>query len=417
MPSSAQGLASTCRHDTLGRLAASVAHDVNNLLGIVSNSMHLVQRHAAAGELQAPVAATLRAVDAGTRLTGHLLRLAHAPAPRPRPVDLTGQMPGLQEMLQTLLGRRVRVLASVAPGTATVHVDPDELALALVDLGLVARQGMPAGGELRIEAREATAADGLDDLAAASGRRHWVLLCVSGGTPGPGAAEDPGWCQARDFCAGLGGCLLEGASAPPGTRAAMLLPGGEPAPTPTPVAGHAGAEDAADAAARARRLPREGDSGRAVPPPREATMNTAPVPPAAPSSAEGPVTAANAPVSFGVFNPRGKVLIGLGSDERRRALRQDLHEHGWADEDMVLFVPDEGATELEHMVASAGPLAEFGYERMLLSRYLELTQRGVCWLLVKVDGPEQAARLTELARQHGAELAVHYRRFTIDELI
>src|SRR5690606_1521459 len=62
------------RAAALGRLSARVAHEFNNLLGVISNSAHLIQRHAYSPALGMPVAATLRAVDSANRLTQPLLR-------------------------------------------------------------------------------------------------------------------------------------------------------------------------------------------------------------------------------------------------------------------------------------------------------------------------------------------------------
>ena len=50
-------------------------------------------------------------------------------------------------------------------------------------------------------------------------------------------------------------------------------------------------------------------------------------------------------------------------------------------------------------------------------RAADLARQGVCWLLVQVDGPAQAAQAAELARCQVAVLAVHYRLLTEEELI
>ncbi len=69
------------------------------------------------------------------------------------------------------------------------------------------------------------------------------------------------------------------------------------------------------------------------------------------------------------------------------------------------------------LVDNAGGMAGFGYEITLMRRYLDLARQGVCWLLVQVDGPAQAAQAAELARSQDAVLAEHYRLLTEEELI
>ena len=147
------------RVEALGRLTGGVAHDFNNLLGVISNSAHLMQRHPAAAELQVPLAATLRAVDVGSQLTQHLLRFAGRRPLRPQLLAPARALPELQELMRSVLGRRIEIGVKVAPGTWPVRVDSSEFELALINLALNARDAMPSGGELRLAARNAQAED------------------------------------------------------------------------------------------------------------------------------------------------------------------------------------------------------------------------------------------------------------------
>ncbi len=148
------------RVEALGRLTGGVAHEFNNLLGIISNSMHLLQRHAAAAtELQAPIAATQRAVDKGSQLTQHLLRFSGRRSVRIQQLSLARYLPEVQELMRSTLGRRIEIQVHVAAHIAPVRVDPSELDLALVNLALNAHDAMPNGGELRVQARNATPED------------------------------------------------------------------------------------------------------------------------------------------------------------------------------------------------------------------------------------------------------------------
>jgi signal transduction histidine kinase/CheY-like chemotaxis protein len=175
------------RVEALGRLTGGVAHEFNNLLGIISNSMHLMQRHPASAELQAPLAATQRAVDKGSQLTQHLLRFSgRRPVVRLQTLSLARYLPEVQELLRSVLGRRIEIQVQVAPDVHAVRVDASELDLALVNLALNAHDAMPSGGELRVRAANATADDleGLHELAPGS----YVLLTV--GDDGAGMAPE-----------------------------------------------------------------------------------------------------------------------------------------------------------------------------------------------------------------------------------
>lgn len=123
------------------------------------------------------------------------------------------------------------------------------------------------------------------------------------------------------------------------------------------------------------------------------------------------------PTSFGALKPVGHVLIALKAASQRDILQTALIEDGWAPEEVAEFTPRESVEELAELVDNASGMAGFGYELTLMRRYLELARNGHCWLLAKVVDDAHAERIGQLARLYGASAAVHYRTFTVEDLL
>ena len=123
------------------------------------------------------------------------------------------------------------------------------------------------------------------------------------------------------------------------------------------------------------------------------------------------------PTSIGTFKPVDNDMMGLPTQLQADALVAALHAAGWTPDAVLHFLPRESVPELQALVDSAGPLADFGYELKLLRRYLSLAQQGYRWLLVRVDDADHAAAACTVARTCGARLAVYYRTLTVEELI
>lgn len=147
------------RVEALGRLTGGIAHEFNNLLGVVSNCAHLMRRKAEAPALQPAINAMLGAVDTGSRLTQHLLRFAGRQAVHPRVLHLAGFLPETAELLRTLLDRRIELTTHVDPATPAVRVDPNELELSLINLALNASEAISDRGHLTLSAMPAHARD------------------------------------------------------------------------------------------------------------------------------------------------------------------------------------------------------------------------------------------------------------------
>ncbi|MDR7268638.1 signal transduction histidine kinase/ActR/RegA family two-component response regulator [Pelomonas saccharophila] len=224
----------------LGRLTGGVAHEFNNLLGVISNSMHLMQRHASAAELQGPLSATQRSVDKGSQLTQHLLRFAGKRPVRVQTLSLARYLPEVQELMRSVLGRRIAIQVQVPANVWPVRVDVNELDLALVNLALNAHDAMPSGGELRLRACNAEAADkeGMPNLAPGD----YVLLTVSDDgmglapslvehafepfftTKAVGQGSGLGLSQVHGFATQAGGGARLASTPGVGTTVSLLLP-------------------------------------------------------------------------------------------------------------------------------------------------------------------------------------------------
>jgi hypothetical protein len=113
----------------------------------------------------------------------------------------------------------------------------------------------------------------------------------------------------------------------------------------------------------------------------------------------------------------GHVLLALPSQSQRDVVQTGLRLDGWPDDELIEFEPRESVPELEQMIERSSGAAGFGYEITLMRRYLDLARSGHVWLLVKVDGEDEAQRVAQLARLYGAGSAVHYRTFTVEDLL
>ncbi len=134
--------------DAIGHMAGGLAHDFNNILGVVVGHLDLIALATPFGS-PARESADL-ALDAalrGATLARRLLGLAPREPVTRELVDLVTAVHGLLPLLQHAAGSdtKVRVHAAAA---LLVSVDPGELDAALINLAVNARAAMPGGGQL-----------------------------------------------------------------------------------------------------------------------------------------------------------------------------------------------------------------------------------------------------------------------------
>jgi signal transduction histidine kinase/CheY-like chemotaxis protein len=141
--------------EAIGRLAAGVAHDFNNILQSVSSALELVLEDVLPGTTTHELAEiALTSARRGSYLTNHLLSYARKQMLQPRSIDLATFLPEINRLLSRTLGPHIAMRVRVAPVLPRVYVDPGQLQTALLNLVINAAHAMPRNGTLTLEARE-----------------------------------------------------------------------------------------------------------------------------------------------------------------------------------------------------------------------------------------------------------------------
>ncbi len=177
------------RLDSIGQLAAGVAHDFNNILAVIQGETGLLLMDAAVGS---PTTEALRQIQqAAARaadLTRQLLLFSRQHTPQLAVVNLNEVVEGLAKMLKRLLSERIatRFVSSASP--ATVLADMGMMEQVLVNLCVNARDAMPKGGHLLVETSLVEPTD--DDLARLPEARPGPHACLSVTDTGLGILPD-----------------------------------------------------------------------------------------------------------------------------------------------------------------------------------------------------------------------------------
>jgi CheY-like chemotaxis protein len=166
--------------EVVGQLAGGVAHDFNNLLAIIQGNLELVrERVGHDGEIRDMVDDALKAAGRGATLTQQLLAYSRRQPLAPKRLALDRLISGLTGMLRRMLGETIEVRTEVARNLREVRVDPNQLESALMNLAVNARDAMPDGGTITIEATNAVLDEGYASSHAEVAPGDYVMIAVT----------------------------------------------------------------------------------------------------------------------------------------------------------------------------------------------------------------------------------------------
>lgn len=139
--------------EAIGQLAGGVAHDFNNLLAVISGNLELLSSGdvdpAEASEL---LRDALAATERGARLTRRLLAFSRQERLEPQVVAVADALNGVASILRRVISATITIDVVCPTDVPPILVDAGLLENALLNLAINARDAMPEGGTLRLDA-------------------------------------------------------------------------------------------------------------------------------------------------------------------------------------------------------------------------------------------------------------------------
>lgn len=303
------------RMEAVGRLAASVAHDFNNLMTVIGAAAEFIRDGLADDDPKAhDVAVVQQTLAQGASLTSQLLAFSRKRPRRAEVVDLTAVVARAIPSVQRLAGEGIDVDVALGHGLDPVRLDPPRVEQLLMNLCTNARDAMPHGGTMRIRTDNVTIAPGAGPEEPRLPPGRYVRLEVTDDGVGMDAAT-----RARIFEPFF-------TSKPPGLGTGLGLA------TVHGIVAQAGGH------IRVRTAPGHGASFRVYLPRAEGTTTATPTSPGAPDPATPPVGS-------------GTIVVVDDDDAMRTVIRRLLERGGY-------HVLDAGSGEdaLTVMAAHDGPV-------------------------------------------------------------
>ena len=137
--------------ESVGQLAAGVAHDFNNILTIIQGHAELLQTepNASARTLDA-LKQISHAATRAANLTRQLLTFSRRQVMQPKILDLNEMVGNVTKMLNRLLGEQIALQCNYGANLPAVLADLGMMEQLIMNLSVNARDAMPQGGQLII---------------------------------------------------------------------------------------------------------------------------------------------------------------------------------------------------------------------------------------------------------------------------
>jgi signal transduction histidine kinase/CheY-like chemotaxis protein len=229
----------------IGQLTGRVAHDINNMWGVIGGNLELLESKLSTrsdfADLERYFTSSTAALGRGVAVTREILAYVRRPRGEAGPVDLADAVNNIRGLLDRATGNSVELSIRIEPGLGEPVLDVGELEQALLNMALNAGDAMPEGGKFTIEAHRR---DLDDDAAEQTGLTAgpWLILSVSDtgsgmseavaqhasepfvSTKEDGSGSGLGLTQVRDFIYRLGGHVTLRSRPDQGTAFLLYLP-------------------------------------------------------------------------------------------------------------------------------------------------------------------------------------------------
>ncbi|MDP6535393.1 MAG: ATP-binding protein [Gammaproteobacteria bacterium] len=145
------------RIEAIGSLTGGIAHDFNNMLSVMIGNIELLELDLSRNLGHENRINKLKAaVERASSLTSRLLAFSRQQPLLPRALNISILFDDINDLLLRTVDESITLAVSVAPDIWWIKVDASQLDQCLINLAVNARDAMPEGGSLIIEARNHT---------------------------------------------------------------------------------------------------------------------------------------------------------------------------------------------------------------------------------------------------------------------
>jgi PAS domain S-box-containing protein len=226
--------------EAMGQLTGGVAHDFNNLLTPILGALDMLARRGVGGDReQRLIHGALESAERARTLVHRLLAFARRQPLQSAPVDVGSLVRGMADLVASAVGPAVAVTLDVADPVPLAKADRHQLEMAILNLGVNARDAMEGAGRLTISVTPESV-DAAHPAALTPG--PYVRICVSDtgkgmdeatraraiepffSTKGLGQGTGLGLSMAHGLASQLGGALTIDSQPGQGAQIAIWLP-------------------------------------------------------------------------------------------------------------------------------------------------------------------------------------------------
>ena len=139
------------RLESVGQMAAGVAHDYNNILTVIlGHTGMLLHEETLPTQFRDSIKEIQDAAARAANLTRQLLAFSRKQVMKAQPTNLNEVVSDMAKMLRRLLGEHIELVLQLDPSLSPIHADVAMLEQVIVNLAVNARDAMPDGGTLTV---------------------------------------------------------------------------------------------------------------------------------------------------------------------------------------------------------------------------------------------------------------------------
>ncbi len=217
------------RMEIVGRLTGGIAHELNNVLTVITGTIGILAEAVAdRPDLAAITGLIDQAAARGADLTAYLIAFTRGRSSQPAEVDVNALLIDAARLLRPTLGELIEIETVLASDVAPALIDPKRLMTAVLNLAIVLRDAMAEGGKLTLKTANAMPGGGCVGANGECSAGDQIMIAVGASCPGGSAGHSgrplPDLSMTEDLVRSANGRVEMDSEAGHGTSMKIYLP-------------------------------------------------------------------------------------------------------------------------------------------------------------------------------------------------